>query len=326
MVAPRNSRHLRRWGLGIALGAGIACAPFAIAAASADPGTGAAQPGAAIPVAHAQSSAGAPTVVKRVAAPVVVKPAARGPVAAERVAAAPGTAVAQTPAPAARPAPAVRPAPATRPAAIHRAAAPVAAVRPGVRVAEARRAVAPKPAPRGGTRTDRRSVVVIGASVSSGKAVSAPAAYPRQVGAMSGRNVYVSARVGAGYADGSMGRLTRAADLPARNPSLVVLQAGTNDVGASPTVIAGQVRQVVGTVRRQAPNAKIAVVTVFPSIHRGTAAHATDTAIIDAARSVDPGVVVISPLDEGWTYRAASDGHPGAAAHERLAERIAGIG
>ncbi|RDH10686.1 SGNH/GDSL hydrolase family protein, partial [Tsukamurella pulmonis] len=176
------------------------------------------------------------------------------------------------------------------------------------------------------TRADRRSVVVIGASVSSGKAVSAPAAYPRQVGAMSGRNVYVSARVGAGYADGSMGRLTRAADLPARNPSLVVLQAGTNDVGASPTVIAGQVRQVVGTVRRQAPNAKIAVVTVFPSIHRGTAAHATDTAIIDAARSVDPGVVVISPLDEGWTYRAASDGHPGAAAHERLAERIAGIG
>ncbi|BDH55460.1 SGNH/GDSL hydrolase family protein [Tsukamurella sp. PLM1] len=122
-----------------------------------------------------------------------------------------------------------------------------------------------------------------------------------------------------------MARLTRAANLPARNPSLVVLQAGTNDVGAKPAAVAGQVRQVVSTVRRQAPGAKIAVVTVFPSIHNGAPAHAVDNAIVSAARSVDPTVAVISPLDEGWRYRASGDGHPGAAAHERIAERVSAL-
>lgn len=193
----------------------------------------------------------------------------------------------------------------------------------------AARPVAPKPAAagsafRGGT-ADRRPVVVIGASVSSGKEVSSSQAYPRRVAALSGRPVQVSSRVGAGYADGSIARLTRAANLPAQKPSLVVLQAGTNDVGAPPALIAGQVRQVVSTVRQQAPGAKIAVVTVFPSIHSGDAARTTDAAIIGAARSVDPSVVVISPLGEGWNYTSSEDGHPGSAAHLRIAERVAGL-
>ncbi|WP_158636163.1 SGNH/GDSL hydrolase family protein [Tsukamurella sputi] len=269
MAALRNSRHLRRLGYGIALGAGIAFAPFAIAAASADPGAAhsGAQPGAAIAVPHVQQAV-APRAV--VAKPVAAKPVALKP----------------------------------------------AAVTP---------AAAPQPAPRSRAAADRGSVVVIGASVSSGRAVAASSAYPRQVGAMSGRDVYVSARSGAGYADGSIAGLTQAANLPARNPALVVLQAGTNDVGAPPALVAGQVRQVVSTVRHQAPDAKIAVVTVFPSIHNGAAARNTDAAIVGAARSVDPNVAVISPLAEGWTYRASADGHPGAAAHERIAERVAGL-
>lgn len=195
----------------------------------------------------------------------------------------------------------------------------------------AKKALVPKPAVspaaakpgavRGGV-ADRRPVVVIGASVSSGKEVSSAQAYPRRVAAISGRQVQVSSRVGAGYADGSIARLTRAANLPAQNPSLVVLQAGTNDVGAPPALIAGQVRQVVATVRQQAPGAKIAVVTVFPSIHSGAAARNTDAAIIGAARSVDPSVAVISPLGEGWNYSSSEDGHPGSAAHLRIAERV----
>lgn len=247
MVVARARRNLRLFGYGIALGAGIAVAPFAVAAASADPGA-----------AHSGVAAAKPVAAK----PVAAKPAAK-PVSGRTV-------------------------------------------------------------PQVGT-VDRRPVVVIGASVSSGKAVSASSAYPRRIGALTGRDVAVSARTGAGYADGSMGALARAANLPARNPALVVLQAGTNDVGAPPAVIAGQARRVVATVRQQAPNAKIVVVTVFPSIHRNAAARNTDAAIIGAARSVDPNVAVISPLTEGWTYQAADDGHPGAGAHERLAERVAGL-
>lgn len=266
MVALRVGRRVRRIGYGIAFGAGIALAPFAVGAASADAGptVPAAGPAASAAVQRVQ-----PVVVpKPVAARPVVKPVAAQPVARPVTGAAP---------------------------------APAQAASPG------------------------RSVVVIGASVSSGKAVSAAQAYPSRLAALSGHPVQVSSRVGAGYADGSIGRLTRAANLPATNPELVVLQAGTNDVGAPPALVAGQVREVVSTVRQQAPGAKIAVVTVFPSIHRGAAARNTDAAIIGAARSVDPGVIVISPLSEGWTYRAARDGHPGAGAHERLAERVSGL-
>ncbi|AUN39038.1 hypothetical protein ASU32_02620 [Tsukamurella tyrosinosolvens] len=269
---------MRRIGYGIAFGAGIALAPIAAGAASADTG----------PVADAPSSSAA----QRVKPVVVPKPAVQ-PVAAKSV---------------------------TKAVAANPVAKPVA----GKALAAKPAARKPVAAQRGGS-TDRGSVVVIGASVSSGKEVSASQAYPSRVAALSGHPVRVSSRVGAGYADGSIARLTRAANLPAQKPSLVVLQAGTNDVGAPPALVAGQVRQVVSTVRQQAPGAKIAVVTVFPSIHRGAAARTTDAAIIGAARSVDPSVVVISPLSEGWTYRSAEDGHPGSAAHERIAERVSGL-
>ncbi|MCS3781354.1 SGNH/GDSL hydrolase family protein [Tsukamurella ocularis] len=264
MIAVRVSRRVRRIGYGIAFGAGIALAPIAAGAASADTGTAADAPPATASVQRVQ-----PVVVPRVAA----KPAAAKAVA--------------------------------KPLSGKQAAAKPAAVR--------------------GVSADRRPVVVIGASVSSGKEVSSAQAYPHRVAAISGRPVQVSSRVGAGYADGSIARLTRAANLPAQNPSLVVLQAGTNDVGAPPALVAGQVRQVVSTVRQQAPGAKIAVVTVFPSIHSGDAARTTDAAIIGAARSVDPSVVVISPLSEGWNYTSSEDGHPGSAAHLRIAERVAGL-
>lgn len=283
MIAVRVSRRVRRIGYGIAFGAGIALAPIAAGAASADTG----------PVADAPSSSAAAQRVK----PVVVPKPAMQPAAAKSVT----KAVAANPVAKAVAGKALAAKPAAKPA----ARKPVAAQRGG--------------------STDRGSVVVIGASVSSGKEVSASQAYPSRVAALSGHPVRVSSRVGAGYADGSIARLTRAANLPAQNPSLVVLQAGTNDVGAPPALVAGQVRQVVSTVRQQAPGAKIAVVTVFPSIHRGAAARTTDAAIIGAARSVDPGVVVISPLSEGWTYRSAEDGHPGSAAHERIAERVSGL-
>ncbi|WP_158635045.1 SGNH/GDSL hydrolase family protein [Tsukamurella asaccharolytica] len=301
MIAVRVSCRMRRIGYGIAFGAGIALAPIAAGAASADPGPVADAP-APPPVAAQRVQ---PVVVpKPVAQPVAAKPVAAKPVAAQPVAAKPAVA---------KP---VAAKPAARPVAGQAVAAELAA-KPAVKASVA-------PAVRART-VDTRPVVVIGASVSSGKEVSASEAYPGRVAAISGRPVQVSSRVGAGYADGSIAGLTRAANLPAQNPSLVVLQAGTNDVGAPPALVAGQVRQVVTTVRQQAPGAKIALVTVFPSIHNGAAARSTDAAITGAARSVDPSVAVISPLAEGWIYAASEDGHPGSSAHERIAQRVSGL-
>lgn len=173
---------------------------------------------------------------------------------------------------------------------------------------------------------DTRPIVVIGASISTGYEVAGSVAYPRMVSAIAGRSVYVSARSGAGYNDGAIAGLTQAANLVGHDPALVVVQAGSNDVGASTTAIDTQVRQVISTVRSQAPNAKVALITVFPSVRGGGAdARATEAAIVGAAKSVDPTVSVISPLTEGWVYGSSADGHPDAATHQKLAERVAAL-
>ncbi|WP_019201117.1 SGNH/GDSL hydrolase family protein [Tsukamurella sp. 1534] len=173
---------------------------------------------------------------------------------------------------------------------------------------------------------DARPVVVIGASISTGRAVSGYVAYPRMISAIAGRSVYLSARGGAGYHDGSIAGLTQAADLAERNPALVVVQAGSNDVGAPSATVAAKVQQVVTTVRRQAPGAKVALITVFPSVKgSGPDARATESTIVGAARSVDSTVSVISPLSEGWVYQSSSDGHPDSLTHQKLAERVAAL-
>lgn len=173
---------------------------------------------------------------------------------------------------------------------------------------------------------DNRPIVVIGASISTGYEVAGVVAYPRMISAIERRSVYLSARGGAGYADGSIAGLTQAAGLAQRDPSLVVVQAGSNDVGASTASIDSQVRQVISTVRAQAPNAKVALITVFPSVRgSGPDARATEAAIVGAARAVDPSVSVISPLSEGWVYGTSSDGHPDGATHQKLAERVAAL-
>lgn len=293
MAGLPGRKNLRRWGYGLALGVGIGLAPFAAANAAAEP---------------------APAIAD---APAPKAPAATT-LAATKIA------VLKDAAPAAAPAAAAAAPSAAAPSA-HLPAARTVAQREYVQRPAVQRPVEARPQAKQQRPADRRPIVVIGASISTGYGVSKTAAYPSRVSAETGRPVYVSAKTGAGYADGSIARLATAAKLPARNPGLVVLQAGSNDVGASDAAIAGQVRQVVGTVRAQAPNARIAVVTVFPSVHSGPAANRTDATIIGAARSVDPSVAVISPLGEGWEYPAQKDGHPAAAAHAQIADRISAL-
>lgn len=171
----------------------------------------------------------------------------------------------------------------------------------------------------------QRPVAVIGASISTGFGVDRDASFTTRLGDKTGKPVRVTAKYGAAYHDGGIAQLASAANLSALDPSLVVLQAGSNDVGASEAVVAGQVRRVVSYVRSEAPGAKIALVTVFPTVHRGAKAAAMDANIAAAARSVDPSVTVISPLQERWLYLATKDGHPEAGAHEKLADRLAAL-
>ena len=173
-------------------------------------------------------------------------------------------------------------------------------------------------------------VVVLGASISAGTGSSPEQAWPAVVGRCLGRRVVVGAVPGAGYvatghdARGPVVRLLREADLPRLDPSLVVLQAGHNDVGTPGPQLRAAVTTAVGTARREAPRAPVALITVVA--HAGVptaAARATDATIVDAARRADPHIVVLDPLAEGWTFPRVADGlHPTAAGQRLLAGHV----
>jgi lysophospholipase L1-like esterase len=173
-------------------------------------------------------------------------------------------------------------------------------------------------------------VVVLGASISAGTGSTPEQAWPAVVGRCLGRRVVVGAVPGAGYvatgrgARGPVVRLLREADLARLDPSLVVLQAGHNDIGTPGPQLRAAVTTAVETAHRDAPRAPLALLTVVA--HAGdpsTAARATDAAIVEAARRADPGVVVLDPLVEGWSFPRVADGlHPTATGQRLLAGHV----
>jgi lysophospholipase L1-like esterase len=171
---------------------------------------------------------------------------------------------------------------------------------------------------------------VLGASISAGTGSTPEQAWPAVVGRCLGRRVVVGAVPGAGYvatghdARGPVVRLLREADLPRLEPSLVVLQAGHNDIGTPGPQLRSAVTTAVETARREAPRAPVALITVVA--HAGdpsAAARATDATIVDAARRADPRVVVLDPLAEGWSFPRVADGlHPTATGQRLLAGHV----
>ena len=115
------------------------------------------------------------------------------------------------------------------------------------------------------------------------------------------------------------------ADLRALQPSLVIVQAGHDDIGVPPALERHRVEQAVGLIQAEAPRAKIVLLTVFPGrSHRG--ASRTDRAIVAAARAADPAVIIIDPLAAGWRYAHVRDGlHPTAAGSTWIAGRVAAV-
>ncbi len=111
----------------------------------------------------------------------------------------------------------------------------------------------------------------------------------------------------------------------ALQPSLVIVQAGHDDIGVPSALERRRVEQAVDVIRAEAPRAKIVLLTVFPGrSHRG--AYRTDLAIVAAARAADPAVIIIDPLAAGWRYAHVRDGlHPTAAGSAWIAARVAAI-
>jgi len=137
---------------------------------------------------------------------------------------------------------------------------------------------------------------------------------------------------GAGYVRPGVGRKGPTAaeiarvDLRALDPSLVIVQAGHDDIGVPASVERRRVAQAVAVIRAQAPQARIALITVFPGRTHLAAAGRTDQAIVTAATAADRQVIIMDPLAGHWKFvRVRAGLHPTAAGDVWIAATVAGI-
>ena len=137
---------------------------------------------------------------------------------------------------------------------------------------------------------------------------------------------------GAGYVrpgvrhQGPVARELTQVGLPALRPALVIVQAGHDDIGVPPQLVRSRVAQAIALIRAQAPQARIALLTVFPGRSHAARVYQTDQAIVTAARAADHGVIIMDPLTGRWRFPRGRDGlHPTAAGDAAIAVQVAGI-
>jgi lysophospholipase L1-like esterase len=132
-------------------------------------------------------------------------------------------------------------------------------------------------------------------------------------------------RAGAGH-EGPVAAEVASLGLRALNPSLIIVQAGHDDIGVAPGLERQRVEQAVALIQAAAPRARIAMLTVFARRSPPPAAYQTDRAIVQAAQAADHMAVIIDPLTAGWVFPRAPDGlHPTAAGSAWIASQVAGI-
>ncbi len=109
-------------------------------------------------------------------------------------------------------------------------------------------------------------------------------------------------------------------------PSLVIVQAGHDDIGVPPELERQRVERAIAAIRADAPGARIALLTVFAGRSPAAAAYRTDRAIVTAARAGDHAVIIIDPLTGRWRFPRVRDGlHPTAAGSAWIAGQVAAV-
>lgn len=185
-----------------------------------------------------------------------------------------------------------------------------------------------------------RTLAVVGASFTAGVG---PGAATRSWAVLLAHMLHWDAVVdgvpGAGYVRaGSRGRGPVAAELAriglrALAPSLVIIQAGHDDIGVPARAERRRVSQAIALIRAQAPDARIALITVFTTRtgrfarrYAPAAAYRTDHTIVAAAAAADHSVIIMDPLAARWAFGRSRDGlHPTMAGDEWIARTVAGV-
>jgi acyl-CoA thioesterase I len=175
-------------------------------------------------------------------------------------------------------------------------------------------------------------LVIVGASFTAGVGSGPGWSWAVRLARHLRWDAVVSGVPGAGYVRAGAGRrgpvaaeIARAG-LRALQPSLVIVQAGHDDIGVPSGIERRRVEQAVALIQAEAPRARIVLLTVFAGRSPMAAAYRTDLAIVQAARAVDRAVIIIDPLAAGWAYARVRDGlHPTAAGSAQIAGRVAVI-
>jgi acyl-CoA thioesterase I len=132
-------------------------------------------------------------------------------------------------------------------------------------------------------------------------------------------------RAGAGHKGPVAAEVARIG-LAALKPSLIIVQAGHDDIGVPTRLEQQRVEQAITLIRAAAPGARIALLTVFIGRAHPAAASVTDQAIVRAARAADPAVIIIDPLTAHWRFPHIRDGlHPTAAGSAWIATHVSAI-
>jgi lysophospholipase L1-like esterase len=180
------------------------------------------------------------------------------------------------------------------------------------------------------------TVAIVGASYTAGTGPDNPLlSWAVVLARLLHWNAVVDGVPGAGYVSagtgrrGPMERMLSAEGLRSLQPSVVIVQAGHDDVRVPTAPEQAGVRAALGLIRLTAPGARVALLTVFALPPGGTQAlRRTDQAIVSAATAADPKVIIMDPLAGQWTFQHADGGlglHPTAAGDAWIAGKVLAI-
>lgn len=176
-------------------------------------------------------------------------------------------------------------------------------------------------------------VAIVGASITAGVGAEDPAGSWAVLLARQLRwNAFVYGVPGAGYVHPGLGQKGPVAaeiariHLPALRPALIIVQAGHDDMSVPPGLERQRVEQTVATIKAEAPQARLALITVFAGRSRPPAIYRTDQAIVAGAMAADPQAIIMDPLASGWRFPHAADGlHPSRAGDAWIAAKVAEV-
>ena len=176
-------------------------------------------------------------------------------------------------------------------------------------------------------------VAIVGASITAGVGPGNPdSSWAVRLAHLEHWDAVIYGDPGAGYIrrgilrQGPVAAELARVGLRALRPALVIVQSGHNDIGEPLQLERQRVAAAIALIQAEAPQARIALLTVFPGKSHAARVYQTDQAIVTAALAADPGVVIMDPLTGRWVFPRVRGGlHPTAGGDVQIELKVAQI-